>query len=63
MRKNMLSPGENVRHKARAEWGIGKITTVQTCGTVGVVFEGNRVLSIARGINFLVKVDSESQKA
>lgn len=62
MRKNLLSPGEKVRHKARAEWGVGEITTVHTCGTVGVVFEGNRILSIAKGINFLKKVDVESQK-
>lgn len=57
-----LYEGENVRHRARAEWGIGKITSVDSCGTIRVVFEGNRILSIAKGVNFLIKVDKNSNK-
>lgn len=52
-----LYEGENVRHKARAEWGIGKIIDVDSCGTIKVVFEGNKEVSIAQGAKFLVKVD------
>lgn len=59
MTKNRLQPGENVRHRARAEWGVGVIINVNNAGTVGVVFEGNRILSIAKGINYLIKVDSK----
>ncbi|MBM9616657.1 DUF3553 domain-containing protein [Desulfobulbus rhabdoformis] len=61
MKKN-LSKGENVRHKARAEWGIGTIASVDSCGTIVVVFEGNRTFSIAKGINFLIKVDKKREK-
>lgn len=61
MRYN-LTKGESVRHKKRAEWGIGKITSVNSCGTIQVTFEGNRILSIAKGINFLVKVDKNGNK-
>ena len=57
-----LCEGENVRHKARAEWGIGKISSVASCGTVRVVFEGNKILSIAKGINYLVKVDKNGKR-
>lgn len=51
-----LSKGESVRHKARAEWGIGKVIAVQTCGTVRVIFEGNKELSIAQAGKYLEKV-------
>ena len=61
MRYNLIK-GESVRHKKRAEWGIGEITSVNSCGTIQVVFEGNRRLSIAKGINFLVKVDKNGKK-
>jgi hypothetical protein len=54
--KAYLCKGENVKHKARAEWGIGKIVAVDRCGTIRVIFEGNRTLSIAKGANFLTKV-------
>lgn len=60
--RNMLREGENVRHQARAQWGIGKITSINSCGTVRVVFEGNKILSIAKGINYLVKVDPKGNK-
>lgn len=60
--KICLYEGENVRHKARAEWGIGLITSVESCGTIRVVFEENRILSIAKGINFLIKVDKNGNK-
>ncbi len=52
-----LYEGENVRHKAKAEWGIGKIIEVNSCGTIKVIFEGNKEVSIAQGAKFLVKVD------
>ena len=60
--KTTLSEGEKVRHRARAEWGIGKITSVNSCGTIRVVFEGNNVVSIAKGINFLVKVNNQGKR-
>jgi hypothetical protein len=52
-----LYEGENVRHKAKAEWGIGKIIEVNSCGTIKVVFDGNIEVSIAQGSKFLIKVD------
>lgn len=55
MRAN-LQKGESVRHKARAEWGLGKIIEVDTCGTIKVIFEGNKELWIAKGSKYLKKV-------
>ncbi len=54
--KTNLCKGENVRHKARAEWGLGKIIAVDMCGTIRVIFEGHREVSIAQGSKYLVKV-------
>lgn len=54
--KMNLYKGENVRHKMRTEWGIGKITNVDYCGTIRVVFEGKREMSIAQGAKYLKKV-------
>ncbi|MBT8328752.1 MAG: DUF3553 domain-containing protein [Desulfofustis sp.] len=51
-----LRKGESVRHKARAEWGLGKIISVDTCGTIRVIFEGNKELSIAQGGKYLERV-------
>lgn len=51
-----LCKGEIVRHKARAEWGLGKIILVDRCGTIRVIFEGNKVLSIAQGAKYLERV-------
>lgn len=51
-----LRKGERVRHKARAEWGVGKIIAVDTCGTIRVIFEGNKELSIAQGSKYLTRV-------
>lgn len=53
-----LYEGENVRHKAKAEWGIGKIIDVNSCGTIKVIFEGTKEVSIAHGSKYLVKVDT-----
>ena len=53
-----LHKGEIVRHKARAEWGLGEIIAVDTCGTIRVIFEGNKELSIAQGSKYLERVDS-----
>ena len=55
--KANLYEGENVRHRARSEWGIGKILVVDTCGTIKVVFEGSRQVSIAQGAKHLIKVE------
>lgn len=59
---NVLYAGEKVCHLKRAKWGIGEITSINSSGTVRVVFEGNKILSIAKGINYLVKVDSQGNK-
>ncbi|MFT5700868.1 MAG: hypothetical protein ACI8ZB_003753 [Desulforhopalus sp.] len=56
MRVNLYE-GQNVTHKARAEWGIGKILEVKTCGTVMVLFDETRQVSIAKGANHLVHVN------
>lgn len=60
--KMNLYEGENVRHRARAEWGVGKIISVNSCGTIKVVFEGTKELSIAKGANHLIKVDKNGNK-
>ena len=60
--KNSLYVGENVRHRTRAQWGIGEITSINRGGTVRVIFEGNKILSIAKGINYLIKVDPQGNK-
>jgi hypothetical protein len=52
-----LYEGQNVRHKARAEWGIGKILEVNTCGTIKVLFEDKKQVSIAKGKNHLISVN------
>lgn len=57
----LLHKGENVRHNKKAEWGIGKIIAIDSCGTIKVVFEGEKEVSIAKGANFLTKdKDDES---
>ncbi len=57
----LLHKGENVRHNKKAEWGIGKIIAIDSCGTIKVVFEGDKEVSIAKGANFLTKdKDAES---
>ncbi len=56
MRSNLYK-GQNVRHKARAEWGIGKVLEVNTCGTIVVLFQETMQLSIAKGANHLVHVN------
>jgi len=61
MRKT-LHAGENVSHRARPQWGIGKIIAINSCGTIRVVFEGNKILSIAKGIDYLIKVDLQGNK-
>lgn len=58
----MLREGQNVRHNKMAEWGIGKITSVDSCGTIKVIFEGTKEVSIAKGSKFLVKVDENGKK-
>ena len=60
--KANLYEGENVRHKAKAEWGIGKIITVESCGTIKVVFDGTKEVSIAQGAKYLIKVDKSGKK-
>jgi hypothetical protein len=58
----ILQAGEHVRHRARAQWGIGQIVSINSCGTIKVVFEGNKLYSIAKGINYLIKVDEQGHK-
>ncbi|MBU1565452.1 MAG: DUF3553 domain-containing protein [Proteobacteria bacterium] len=55
----LLHKGENVRHNKKAEWGVGEIISVHSCGTIRVVFEGNMDVSIAKGSNFLTKEKGE----
>lgn len=52
----ILREGEKVRHNKKADWGIGKIVSVDRCGTIKVVFEGDLRVSIAKGSKYLVKV-------
>ena len=49
-----LHKGQNVRHMARAEWGIGKILKVDRCGTIRVLFKNTMQVSIAKGVNHLI---------
>jgi hypothetical protein len=51
----ILSVGENVRHNTKTDWGIGKIVKVEKGGTIRVVFEGNKNVSIAKGVKYLSK--------
>ena len=52
----ILLKGEKVRHNKKADWGIGKIVTVNSCGTIRVNFEGHKEVSIAKGTKYLTKV-------
>lgn len=54
--KEMLRVGESVRHNNKADWGIGKIITIERGGTIRVVFENNNNVSIARGERYLTKI-------
>ena len=58
----MLCEGENVRHNKKAEWGIGKIIAIDSCGTIKVIFAGTKEVSIAKGAKFLVKVIDDDNK-
>lgn len=53
--KTLLTKGETVRHNKKSDWGVGKIISVDRCGTIQVIFEGNRKVSIAKGVKYLVK--------
>ncbi len=55
----LLCKGEAVRHNKKAEWGIGKITDVNSCGTVRVLFAGFPEVSIAKGSKYLIKVKAK----
>ena len=52
----LLNAGENVRHNKKADWGIGKIVKVEKGGAIRVIFEGNKNVSIAKGIKYLTKI-------
>ena len=54
---SLFYKGESVRHKKRAEWGIGKIIAVDKCGTIRVVFNEEKEKFIAKGANYLIKVN------
>jgi hypothetical protein len=63
MRVNLYE-GQDVRHKARSEWGIGKILEVDTCGTIKVLFKETMQVSIAKGANHLIHVNiNENRKS
>lgn len=51
----ILRKGEKVRHNVKADWGIGKIISIDKGGTIRVIFEGNKDLSIAKGMKFLTR--------
>lgn len=51
-----LHKGENVRHNNKADWGIGKIVSIESCGTIKVIFEGKEQVSIAKGSKYLTRV-------
>jgi len=55
----LLCKGEHVRHNKKAEWGIGKITEVNRCGTIRVLFAGYTEVWIAKGSKYLVKVNTK----
>ena len=57
-----LYKGQNVRHNARTEWGIGKILKVDTCGTIRVLFEKTKQVSIAKGANHLIEANKNEGK-
>ena len=59
---SILCKGETVRHNKKSEWGIGKIVEVNRCGTIRVIFEGTKELSIAKGAKYLIKVDENKNK-
>ena len=52
----ILQAGEKVRHNKKADWGIGKIVTVEKGGVIRVIFEGNKKISIAKGSKYLTKI-------
>ncbi|NOQ46880.1 MAG: DUF3553 domain-containing protein [Desulfobulbaceae bacterium] len=52
----ILHAGENVRHNKKKDWGIGKIITVEKGGTIRVIFEGNKNVSIAKGSQYLTRI-------
>lgn len=51
----LLAEGENVRHNKKKDWGVGKIIKIDRCGTIKVIFEGKRQVSIAKGSKFLTR--------
>ncbi|MGB3211100.1 MAG: DUF3553 domain-containing protein [Desulforhopalus sp.] len=53
---SVLMKGESVRHNKKADWGVGKIVAVDSCGTIRVIFEGKREVSIAKASKYLSKV-------
>jgi transcription elongation factor GreA-like protein len=53
---DIFHEGEQVRHKKKADWGVGKIIAVDSSGTVRVVFEGNKKVSIVKGSKYLTKI-------
>lgn len=58
----LLAAGETVRHNKRKDWGLGKIINVDRCGTIKVIFEGKKQVSIAKGSNFLTRESQNKNK-
>ncbi|MBU1567769.1 MAG: DUF3553 domain-containing protein [Proteobacteria bacterium] len=57
----LLRQGEAVKHNKMAEWGIGKIIAVNSCGTIKVIFEGTKEVSIAKGSKYLTKINDNEE--
>lgn len=51
-----LVKGEKVRHNNMEDWGVGKIVTVHNCGTIRVIFEGHKEVSMPQSSKYLTKV-------
>jgi hypothetical protein len=51
-----LVKGEKVRHNKMEDWGIGKIVTVHNCGTIRVIFEGHKEVSMPLSSKYLTRV-------
>ncbi len=51
-----LVKGERVRHNKMKDWGVGKIVTVHNCGTIRVIFEGHKEVSMPQSSKYLTKV-------
>jgi hypothetical protein len=54
-----LSKDDKVKHKSKAEWGIGRIIAIENSGTAEVSFENFQSVKIAQATRFLLKIDND----